>query len=496
MIRVIVLSLMSAALLVFAFGCSKNDDNHDGNNNSMPQEVILTIQPADGATNIPQQSAVVVTFDHSMMMDSLEHMFMLHTGWGVSGEQMVGAFTWNDDQTVMTFQPSQLFAEDVTYTIHFEGMMMDMDGMMMHPMMDTTMGMGEMHSGDMMGGMSENEIVSVFSTGPEIVHQTTLDLTGDVVLVANGGSGDITAIDPATNTVVGIQPLDTVGFLHHLYYSPDRAKLLVSDPNEDLSGGHSGGGGHSGHHGGESMISRIVVLDSRTLLETGRIIIDGMAHNGIMTPDGETILLANAVHGMIHKYSAATLQERGSYSVGSGPLEVTITPDGLYALSTNSEAGTVSKIHLVHDMPIEQISVGSGPIGAWITSDGQKAWVTNEESRSVTVITIEPLAVDTTLNLGYTPGQAITNPTRDEVYVADEDNGSVHVYDLQTSQFVAEIPTGARAHGIAFNPDGSRAFVTNELGNSVSVIDCATRAVVSTIAVGTNPNGIVFRSAL
>jgi len=487
--------LLSAILAIAIFiGCKNSDDD---NTQVVDDQVLVTITPADNNVNVSTQSTITVVFDHAMMaMDHMDEMFMLHQGWGIGMVPIAVIYSWSNDNTVLTMQPAVALQESMTYTVHVMGMMMGMDGMMYHMMMDT-MGMGGMGNGMMMGGMSDDEVRTVFSTGPAIVHQIALDVTQDVVFVADGGSGDIAAIDPATNTLIGIQPIDSVGYLHHVYLSADRTKLIVSDPNEDLSAGHESSGGHGGHGGGnETMMSRIILLDSRTLLETNRITFEGMTHNATMTPGGEFIIAANSIHNMVHKYSASTLAEVESYMVGSSPLEVTLTPDGEHALTANNGSGTVSKVHFEESAAVQQVNVGSGPVGAWITPDGTQAWVTNEVSKTISVISIEPFVVDTTLALGYTPGQAIHNPTRSEVYVADEDNGSVHVFDLATRTWVANISTGVRAHGIAFKPDGSRAYVTNEMDGSVSVIDCESRTVVATVSVGVLPNGIIYRSAL
>ncbi len=476
--------------LLFLAGCSDDDPvaTHQ------TDEVTILVSPTDGATNVPASAVFSVTFDRAMERSHTESVFMLHQGWGVGGMTRPGTFSWDQQGKIMSFHPASPLDSGATFTLHLMGMMRGMDGMGYHPILDTMRMGGGVMSGRMMGGMVEDEIRVVCSTGPTIRRQLDLDLVGDLVYVADGRSGDIAVIDPTTYSLLAVQPVENIKFLHHVSLSPDRTKLIVSDADEDMSSG--GSGGHGGHGGMVMGRSQIIILDSRTLLELNRIEIEGIVHNGRVTPNGQTLLFNNADHNMLHRYSFPALVSQSSYSVGAGPLEVTVTPNGEYALTANSGNGTVNRIHLTMDMPADVLSVGQTPVGAWITPNGRTAWVNNEGSKSVTILTISPFAVDTTIVLGFTPGQAIVNPNRGEAYVADEDNGKIVVIDTRTYARLSEITTGAGAHGITFAPDGSRAFVTNEHAMSVSVINTETRTVIATVNVGMMPNGIVYRAAL
>ncbi len=478
-------NIAASCLIVLALaGCSDSSMDADMNHND---NLVVTVLPPDGAVNVALDAVITVAFSLAMDTASVGPQFMMHRGWSVGGRRLDGHRVWSNGARTLTFHPDQPLEPQSTYTIHLQGEMRGMDGMMHRGMPDSMMN-GGMHSGMMMGGYMETEMRFACSTGPEIRHQIDLDLTGDVVLVADGGSGDLAAIDPTTNALIGVQPLNMVMYLHHLYLSTARDRVIVSDVPEDLSGGH---GGHGGQ--GEIM-SHVILLDSRTLLETARLMINGVAHNGVVTPSGHSLLAANATTSRVLEYSYPGLVFQREFAVGGGPLEVSVTPDGLHALSANGSGGSVTRITLASG-ETSTLAVGQSPVGAWLSPDGQRAWVTNEESQTISVLTIDPFDVVRTINLGFKPGQAFEHPTRNEAYVADETNGSVHVYDLIQNQFVAEISTGSGAHGIAFSPDGSKAYSSNEHAESVSVIDCQTRAVIATIAVGLKPNGITFRSA-
>jgi|GEM_PF-2340748 len=477
-------ALMSAALIS---GCAS-----DGHNMMDPgdSEVSIAIDPPDGTTEIGLDAVIRLRFDRAMSR-AVESNFSLHTGWGVGSLPVPGTFVWSGDSMRCTFQPASPLRPEQTYTVRLMGMMRGGDGRMHRPHHDTTGmgGMPGMGTGMMMGGVSDDEIRTVCSTGPMIRKVLDLDLSTDVVLVCDGGSGDIAVIDPVLNRLTALQPLVSVRYLHHLYLSPDRRTLYISDAGTDIIGS----GGHGGHGG--TITSRVILLDSRTLLEARRLTVSGVVHNAVPTTDGSGLLFANANTGTVLRYALPSLTLLSTYAVGREPLEVTITPDGRWALVANSGDATLARVAIMGDGSITRVSVGATPVGAWISHSGS-AWVTSEGSRSASLVSVEPLTVATTLPLGFTPGQAFVHPTRGELYVANEDAGQVHIYDTTTLSPLATIQAGAGAHGITFSSDGSKAWVSNERAHSVTVIDCPSRTAVTTIPVGLAPNGILYRPAI
>ncbi|NOZ04180.1 MAG: Ig-like domain-containing protein [FCB group bacterium] len=109
---------------------------------SLPK--IVTIDPANGATNVETTTAVQIEFNRSMDAESCESRFGLHEGeltempmMGMMGG-MDGTFHWNSDSTMMTFQPDSMLMDSTMYTICLrEGMQTaNHDGTMMMSGMD------------------------------------------------------------------------------------------------------------------------------------------------------------------------------------------------------------------------------------------------------------------------------------------------------------------------------------------------------------------------
>jgi YVTN family beta-propeller protein len=306
------------------------------------------------------------------------------------------------------------------------------------------------------------------------------------LLVAIGGSAEVTAIDPTTESVVRTFPLADDLHPHHLDVSHDGARVLVSAIAADFSMGHAGhaSDGKVGH----SMVY-LLHVDANVLEQV--IDVPATSHNAAFLADDQGVVLAMAEHALVHSYEAKYFSERWSSSTGAFPLEVTVSKDGRFLLACNSGDDTVSVIDLDMRAERNRIDVPAGPVGAWRSFDGS-LWVTSEAVQRVSLLAEDLEGVAATIEVMGTPGQAFETPDASELWVAIEDRGVIAVYDTITHDPIAEFSAGNRPHGLAFEPSGTRAFVTDEAGGRVLVVDVAAHAVVGEVAVGDAPNGIAW----
>jgi YVTN family beta-propeller protein len=314
----------------------------------------------------------------------------------------------------------------------------------------------------------------------------------DAVYVVNGGASSLSVIDAEHVEVAGTIALTNVQFPHHVYISPDRAKLLVAVPGIDLSGGHANHASHG--HGAASTGAQgsLLVLDALTGATLGARRFDATNHNGLYSPDGKEIWTAQIDNpGAVLVLDPTTLEVRSSVVVGVSPSEVTFSADGQRGFVANTGSANVSVVDPVTKQVIRTIAVGNDPVGAWQGPNGI-AYVDNESDGTLSAIDVVSLEVVRTYPLKFTPGMVAYGPD-DDIWVADPVNERVVLFETASDKRVAEIPAGAGAHGIVFDAKG-RAYVTNQDADTVTVIDVASRAVVKTLNVGHKPNGGVFRA--
>lgn len=317
------------------------------------------------------------------------------------------------------------------------------------------------------------------------------------ILIANGGTGELTLIDPSSLEITRSIAVMAGMHPHHVGVSPDKSKALVTATSADLSLGHGTAGGEhgGGHAGGAALSTMLYQLDLNMGNVSHVLTVDATAHNASFTRDGASIVLSMMEHGMVVGYDSVTFTESFSAPGFNMPLEV--TPTGSTSLLVaESGSGQVAVLDLATLSVTSRFDVGEVPVAAW-ASGGSNYFVAAEEGmllRHITEVAATLSMDEHVIDLGGMPGQAMLTPDGKELWVAIEDMAKLAILDATTHEHLADVAAGTKPHGIVFEPTGERAFVTDEDGGKVLVVDVSTRTVSSEISTGGKPNGIVWLS--
>jgi YVTN family beta-propeller protein len=294
--------------------------------------------------------------------------------------------------------------------------------------------------------------------------------------VANSASDNVSAIDTATNQLLGSPIAAPAAEYGTIAITPDGSRAYVADGETDS----------------------VSVIDTATNQVIGGPITVGDYPVGVaITPDGKRAFVSNESSDNVSVIDTATNQVRSSpITVGDGPFAVAITPDGKRAYVANYYGGSVSVIDTATNQVVgSPIAVGGGPDAFAITPDGTRAYVINTDSSDVSVIdTATNAVVGSPITVGTNPlGIAIT-PDGSRAYVTNSLDMSVSVIDTATNQVVGgPIMVGIAPWPVAITPDGKRAYVANYHEGDVSVIDTVTNlSTGTTITVGSFPDAVAI----
>jgi YVTN family beta-propeller protein len=312
------------------------------------------------------------------------------------------------------------------------------------------------------------------------------------VYVTNEASGDISVIDPATQTViatvkVGKRP-------RGLVVSPDGKMLYAA-----LSGSPNAGPG----------------VDPKTLPPPDRSA-DGigevdLAKNQLIrvihagndpeqldiSADGTRLFVANedAAQASVIDVKSGTIV--ATAKTGDEPEGVRLRPDGKVVYVTSEGDGDVAAIDTATAMVLKRIPVGPRPRGIGFLPDGSRAFVTLENDAAVAVIDsqrheflqriafADPASTPRPRPMGIT-----VRPDGTMIYVTTGSFGKLFLLDPAKNAPVGSIAVGQRPWGVALLPDGRTVYTANGPSNDVSVVDLMTQQVVKKIPVGDRPWGL------
>ncbi|HET9808696.1 MAG TPA: beta-propeller fold lactonase family protein, partial [Candidatus Limnocylindria bacterium] len=294
------------------------------------------------------------------------------------------------------------------------------------------------------------------------------------IYVSNAGSGTVSAIDPATNTVIATITTDASPY--GVAVTPNGERLWVAN----------------------YLAQNLYIIDTATnAVEDGAAIV-GNPHSIAFNETGTRAYVT--VSSSTNPDSANTVWvfdttvsppfPMATIPVGTGPTGITARPDGqrLYVANYDGNAGTtVSVIDTATNLVTATVTVGTGPFQIGMSPDGTRAYVVNLSSDNVSVLDTGTNTVVATVAVGNNPAFAAVSPAGDRVYVTNVADNSVSVIDTATNTVITTFASGGGGpRGIALSPDGSRVYVANSSANAVSVIPTDGSPATS-VSVGTDP---------
>src|SRR5437667_2253232 len=267
-----------------------------------------------------------------------------------------------------------------------------------------------------------------------------------LLFVSNERSGDVTVIDGATDSVVGIFPVGKRP--RGIHATPDGRRVFVT-----LSGSPRMAPG----------------LDENRAPADKRA--DGL--------------------GVIDS-SARKLIDR--WHVGSDPEQFAISKDGKFAFIANEDDASTSIIDLDSGQLRGRIKVSEEPEGVGVNPANGEVYVTCEQKGEVFAIDSDQQRVIATIETGGRPRSVAFSRDGSRAYVACENGGYVAVMEARSHKLSSKItlPTGSLPMGTVVSADGKELYVSTGRGNAIIIIDTQSNHIATTIPVGNRVWGIAL----
>ena len=272
---------------------------------------------------------------------------------------------------------------------------------------------------------------------------------GELVYVTNEGSGELTVLDPSSDSIVATIPVGTRP--RGVRVSADGRRVYVA-----LSG---------------SPRCPPPMSDE----ECARLGAD-KSKDGIGEVDAASHRLLRVLPG------------------GSDPETFDLSRDGARIFVSNEDVDSASFVDVASGTILRTVPVGREPEGVRLHPDGRTVWVTGETDHDVTVLDTETGAQRARVPVGRRPRDLVFSSDGSLAYVSAEVGGTVSVVDARSYAPLRtiQLPEGARPMGLALTRDDTRLWVANGRGGTVSLVDLASDSVVADIEAGVRPWGIAL----
>jgi large repetitive protein len=183
-------------------------------------------------------------------------------------------------------------------------------------------------------------------------------------------------------------------------------------------------------------------------------------------PEAGDVYVANKGDNTVSVINPVTNTVTATINVGIKPAAVAVSPIGTGVYVANKGDSTVSVINPATNTVTATISVGTEPVAIALNGTGTDVYVANKGDNTVSVINPVTNTVTATIPVGTEPVAIALNGTGTDVYVANKGDNTVSVINPVTNTVTATIPVGTEPVAIAVDGSG-KVFVADTASGNV-----------------------------
>lgn len=282
--------------------------------------------------------------------------------------------------------------------------------------------------------------------------------------VTDSGTGTVSVIDAATNSITATIPLGGGAIPDQAVVDPSGKILYVLNQENDS----------------------IAVVN----LNTG--VVDSIQDTGFtgvyalaVSPSGATLYVANNGNSTVSVVDTTSKAVTNTVLLSAPPTAMAANPQGgaVYVTLGNGSFTVIDTATLqAFNFPL----VGGGlPMGVAVTPSGTRAYFADTLNSIVKVIDTANISEVASPDMGaqFNVGVAV-NGAGTRAYVTNGLFDKLKVIDTTTHEVVGNVSVSSGPTGVCVSPAGDKVFVVNSLDRNVSIIDAATNLVITTLAFG------------
>lgn len=211
-----------------------------------------------------------------------------------------------------------------------------------------------------------------------------------------------------------------------------------------------------------------------------------------LTPDGRTLLSANAGSSTVSLIDAVPLVETTRIPVGNGPESVLVDRAGRRAYAFNTASSTVTVLDIAARAVAGTIATEAGPLRGQFNRAGDRLYVIHRSSPYLTVIDPVTLAVTERVYVGPGAVALKVDPQTDRIYLARRGAGAIEVYDPLSFLPVDTIPTEGDVSFLTIDDEGNTLYLVLTGAGQVQMLRIVGKEITVRADVGDDPSRVAL----
>ncbi len=231
---------------------------------------------------------------------------------------------------------------------------------------------------------------------------------------------------------------------------------------------------------------------------TTRLRLEGTPSDLALSPDGKTLVVAEASPDSITFIDAVTHAILGSTGVGKSPGPMAILPDNSKVFVADTGEEKVSVATLPGRKLLSHIEIGVRPAALLLKPDGGEIFILGESSSTLVIVDAFHDNVEQTFPLGLNPVAGVFRRDMSVLYIANAGDGTVLALDVPNRQLLASTQVGMKPLALALTPDERILVVADRAAASLAILHADPTSLskdrsllITTVPVGVSPVDVV-----
>jgi YVTN family beta-propeller protein len=234
----------------------------------------------------------------------------------------------------------------------------------------------------------------------------------------------------------------------------------------------------------------ISLIDQDTRKELRRFEVGKEPHHLMATPDGKTLIVANAAGNDLVFLDPRTGEVQRRVRDIPDPYQIGFSPDRRWFVVAGNRLNRID-VYSVQGPDFKlarSIAAPKTPSHIAFSADTQFAFVTLQDSDELVAVRLADQSIAWKMKVGAMPAGVWMTPDDRHLLVGMTGADYVEVIDWRAQRAVKRITTGKGAHNFRPLGDGRHLFVSNRVANLVTVVDQQTLERVYDIPVPGGPD--------